>query len=140
MIRFAPGPLAYLAVFATLAATGCRLQHDPAKAVSIEVSGIASPTDQERAKQGIDRAQKQSKKWSDGSSNVMTWSEAGQQMKVEVTPVSDIDAFVKKIDFGEVTGVEGRTIKVAYRPAADNSSLTPDERFKILGEYESSLR
>jgi len=116
------------------------LQHDPAKAVSIEVSGVTSPTEGERVKQSIDRAQKESKKWTDGSSNVMTWSEGGQQMKVEVRPVSDVDAFVKQIDFGEVTQVDGRTIKVAYRPAADDVPLTPDERFKILSEYQSSLR
>ena len=104
------------AAVAVSAATGCRMQHDPSKMVTIEISGIPDGKESERVLERIDEAQKQSKKWTDGSSNVMNWNGTGQQMTVEMAPVSDVDAFVKKLDFGRVTAVEGRKIKVVYPP------------------------
>jgi len=118
MAHIATSTLGLLAAVVALASCGCRLQHDPAKTVSIEISGLPDSTEGEKLRDRIDDAQKKSKKWTDGSSNVITWNAAGQQMTIEVTPVSDVDAFLKSIDFGEVTSVEGRKVKMAYRPGA----------------------
>ena len=99
---------------AALSSTGCRLQNDPSKMVTIEINGIPDGKESERVLERIDEAQKQTKKWTDGSSNVMNWNGTGQQMTVEMAPVSDVDAFVKQLDFGRVTAVDGRKIKIAY--------------------------
>jgi hypothetical protein len=116
MARLPFATLGIVTAVLALASSGCRLQHDPAKTVSIEITGLPDSTEGEKLRDRIDEAQKKSKKWTDGSSNVITWNAAGQQMTIEVTPVSDVDAFLKKIDFGEITAVEGRKIKMAYRP------------------------
>jgi hypothetical protein len=110
--------LCFWASATALSSIGCRLQHDPSKMVTIEISGIPDGKESERVLERIDEAQKQSKKWTDGSSNVMNWNGTGQQMTVEMAPVSDVDAFVKKLDFGRVTAVEGRKIKVVFPPSA----------------------
>jgi hypothetical protein len=103
--------------------TGCKIhQNDPSKSLSIEVSGIPDPKLCDQVLKQVDEAQKQSKKWSDGKSNAKNWSGAGQQMTIEVTPVSDVDAFVKQINFGDVTSVEGRTVKVAYRAGTGDAA------------------
>ena len=41
---------------------------------------------------------------------------SGDTMTVSISPVTNVDAYAEKIDFGTVTNVEGRTIKVDYVP------------------------
>lgn len=45
---------------------------------------------------------------------MMTSSASGDKMTVELSPVEDIDAFSRKINFGEVIEVDGRTVKVKF--------------------------
>jgi hypothetical protein len=106
-----------------LSTTGCKIsQGDPSKMLSIEIDGIPDPATCDRVLKQIDEAQQQSKKWTDGKSNVKNWSGAGRQMKIEVTPVSDVDAFIKQITFGDVTSVDGRTVKVTYRQGTGDAA------------------
>ena len=50
----------------------------------------------------------------DGSSHSMSTFSTGDDMTVTVSPVSDVDAFSKKIDFGKVTSVEDRTVSIDF--------------------------
>jgi hypothetical protein len=90
------------------AAAGCSFKHDPAKMVTIEVTGVTTEADRERIKESV-------KKWVDGSSNMMTTMHTGGSLSIDLSPVTDVDAFVKKINFGEVTKVDGRKISVTFK-------------------------
>jgi hypothetical protein len=96
-----------LAAFVT-AAAGCSFKHDPAKMVTIEVTGATTEADRDRIQEAV-------KKWVDGSSHVMTTMHSGGTFSIDLSPVTDVDAFVKKIDFGEVTKVDGRKISVTFK-------------------------
>ena len=90
------------------ATAGCNFKHDPATMVTIQVTGATTDADRERIKDGV-------KKWVDGSSHMMTTSHSGGTLSIDLSPVTDVDAFVKKIDFGEVTKVDGRKINVTFK-------------------------
>jgi hypothetical protein len=92
-----------LALCALVPAGGCN--YGPDETVTIEISGVAS----EQAYQDINE---RLKKMTDSSSHKIISRRAGLNMSVELAPVADPEAFAKKIDFGKVTAVEGRTIKV----------------------------
>lgn len=91
--------------------TGCglSLEHDPAKSVTVEITGIDNEGDRESVSETL-------KEFVDGNSHMMSSFYNGQTMTMTITlsPVSDVDAFSKKIEFGEVTSVEGRTVKVTF--------------------------
>jgi hypothetical protein len=91
-----------------LTATGCNFKHDPAKMVTIVITGISADADIERVKETV-------KKWTDGNSHLMTTNHDGGTLSIDLSPVTDVDAFVKKINFGEVTAVDGRKISVTYK-------------------------
>jgi hypothetical protein len=90
------------------AAIGCNFKHDPAKMVTIEVTGATTDADRRRIQDAV-------KKWVDGSSHMMTTMHSGQSFSIDLSPVTDVDAFAKKIDFGEVTKVDGRKISVTFK-------------------------
>jgi hypothetical protein len=100
-----------LLCFSTLALTGCdlSLNHDPATSVTIVVSGI----DTEEARQAVKSTLED---LTDGSGHMMSTRVTGSTMTTTVSPVSDIDSFVKKIDFGTIKKVDGRNIEVDYEP------------------------
>lgn len=91
--------------------TGCNLkfEHDPAETVTLEITKLTNDADR-------DQIQKVLKGMTDGSSHVMTSSWSGDSMTVRLSPVSDVKAFARKINFGEVTAVDGRTITVEFVP------------------------
>jgi hypothetical protein len=86
---------------------GC-MKHDPATMVTIEITGVPAEADRERIKESV-------KKWTDGSSHMMTTMHSGDKLSIDLSPVTDVDAFSKKIDFGDVTKVDGRKITVTFK-------------------------
>jgi len=90
------------------AVAGCNFKHDPAKMVTIEVTGATTEADRTRIQDAV-------KKWVDGSSHLMTTMHSGDSFSIDLSPVTDVDAFVKKIDFGEVTKVDGRKVSVTFK-------------------------
>ncbi len=84
-------------------------EHDPATSVKLIISRI----DGEDARQSIKDTLED---MIDGSVQMMTTKIAGDTMTTTLAPVSDVDAFVKKINFGTVTEVDDRNIKVDYVP------------------------
>ena len=86
---------------------GCN--QDPAVTVTIEISGVSAESDQDDIKETLEGM-------TDGSSYSIYSRNFGSKMTINLSPVSDVDAFVEKIDFGTVTEVSGRTIKVDFVP------------------------
>lgn len=104
------GALALVAAV-LLGITGCDIsfEHDPAETVTVEISGIDSKRDRESVQETLQGM-------TDGSSHFITSTSSGGEMTVKLSPVRDVEAFSRKINFGEVTEVEGRTVKVEYVP------------------------
>lgn len=90
---------------------GCDLSinHEPATSVTVVVSGIESEDSRQAVKSTLEDM-------TDGSGHMMSTSVSGSTMTTTVSPVSDVDSFVKKINFGTVTNVNGRNIDVKYVP------------------------
>lgn len=101
-----PRYLGLLLVGILLSSAGC--SQDPATTVTIELTGISDDADR-------DTVQETLKEMTDGNSHSMRTFSTGNSLTVHLSPVSDVDAFVNAIDFGEVTDVNGRTVKVTYR-------------------------
>jgi len=89
-----------------LSTAGC--SHDPAKTVTIEISGMP---DNEQAEDAVDD---QLQGLTDGSSHLMTSTQVGDVKTIRLSPVTDVQAFADKIQFGQVTEVKNRTVKVTY--------------------------
>ena len=104
-------PAFALLSFSIFGVAGCdlSLNHDPATSVTIVVSGI----DTEEARQAVKSTLED---LTDGSGHMMSTRVTGSTMTTTVSPVSDIDSFVKKIDFGTIKKVDGRNIEVDYEP------------------------
>ena len=100
--------IVYVAAALVTVASGCSFKHDPAKMVTIEVTGATTDADRDRIQDAV-------KQWVDGSSHMMTTMHSGDTFSIDLSPVTDVDAFVKKITFGEVTKVDGRKISVAFK-------------------------
>jgi hypothetical protein len=92
-----------------LAHSSCNfsLKHDPAKTVTVEIIGVDNEDDRDEIRETL-------KGMADGSSHLMTSSSSGEKMTVKLSPVSDVQAFSRKINFGEVTQVDGRTVRVEF--------------------------
>ena len=84
---------------------GC--QQDPATTVTVEIKGINAEQDRDQVGETL-------KGMTDGSSHYMTSNFTGDTLTVKLSPVTDVQSFSRKINFGEVTSVEGRTVKVTY--------------------------
>ena len=80
---------------------------DPATTVMVEITGVNDEEDRDDIRETLIGM-------TDGSSHMMTSSASGEKMTVELSPVEDIDAFSRKINFGEVIEVDGRTVKVEF--------------------------
>jgi len=91
------------------AGCGISLTPDPATSVEIEISGISDKDDRDEVGELLgDMA--------DGSSHSMMSSYSGDKFTVTLSPVSDVEAFSKDIEFGNVTStsVDDRTIAVDF--------------------------
>lgn len=83
---------------------GC--SYGPEQTVTIEITGELDDAEQEQIIEKL-------KTMTDGSSHSMSSFSSGNSTTIELAPVGDVQAFADKIDFGEVTAVEGRTVKVS---------------------------
>lgn len=97
-------PVAAL-LLGTVGGCGISLEQDPATTVKIEIVGVDDDADRESIKEDLTELV-------DGSSHSMTSFSSGDNMTVSLSPVTDPDTFSKKIEFGTVTSVDDRTIKV----------------------------
>jgi hypothetical protein len=97
-----------IAALLSVSAAGCSFKHDPATMVTIEITGVSAEADRERIKESV-------KKWTDGNSHMMTTTHVNDKLSIDLSPVTDVDAFSKKIDFGDVTKVDGRKITVTFK-------------------------
>ena len=98
-------------VLGTALFPGCGF--DPEQTVTIEISGVADAAAREQIQEKL-------KGMTDSSGHSMSTSTSGDTMTVKLAPVSDVEAFAQKIDFGKVTDtdVAGRVVKVSVGGAA----------------------
>lgn len=96
-----------LLALSLLAFSGCEM--DPAVTVHLEIKGITDEADREDVQKTLEGM-------TDGSGHMYSSSYAGDTMSVDLSPVSDVEAFSKKINFGTVTEVDAatRTVKVDF--------------------------
>jgi hypothetical protein len=92
-----------------LGLAGCNLsfEHDPEKTVTVEISGISEDSDRDRVEENLTNI-------TQGAMHTMTASYSGGEMTVQVSPVTDVEKFVQGINFGKVTEVKDRTIRVQF--------------------------
>ena len=92
-----------------LGLAGCNLsfEHDPEKTVTVEISGISEESDRDRVREELEKI-------TQGAMHMMTSSSSEDEMTVQVSPVTDVKKFVQGINFGKVTDVKDRTIKVQF--------------------------
>ena len=104
-------PAFALLFFSIFGMAGCdfSVNHDPATSVTIVVSGIDSEESRQAVKSTLEDM-------TDGFGHMMSTSVRGSTMTMTLSPVSDVDSFVKKINFGTVKNVDGRNIEVDYVP------------------------
>ena len=87
--------------------SGCFSQ-DPETTVTVIVSGLTSDDDRDKVNESL-------KGMADGSSHFIKSSWSGSTTTFKLSPVKDVDAFSKKVNFGEVTEVKDRTVKVSFQ-------------------------
>lgn len=104
-------PALALLCLTALLSSGCSLsfEQDPATTVNIVISGIEGEDARQEVKSTLEDM-------TDGSGYMMSTSIKGSTMSITLSPVSDVDSFVKKINFGKVKNVEGRDIEIDYVP------------------------
>jgi hypothetical protein len=87
-----------------LAAGGCT-GNDPKLTVTVSVTGIASVEES-------DRIEKSLKDLVSGPVRYTSSSRMGDTLTIQLSPVIDVQAFSRKINFGRVTESQGNTVKV----------------------------
>lgn len=102
-------PVSILLLFGILLSAGCSFsfEQDPEETVTVEVSGVTNDDDRDEVSETL-------KGMTDGSSHILHSSWSGNTVTYSLSPVKDVDAFSKKINFGKVTEVKDRTVKVDF--------------------------
>jgi hypothetical protein len=90
------------------ALAGC-IKSDPDKNVTVVVVGIESAADQKEVIEILERMYDKERRYKRFKSQFRD-----NQLTVEMEPVTNVETFARRIDFGTVTEVTGRTIKVTY--------------------------
>ncbi|MEX0939660.1 MAG: hypothetical protein WDZ59_17480 [Pirellulales bacterium] len=93
--------------FAILLPTLGGCEHDPAKTVNLQITGVSDEATRDEIQETLEGM-------TDGSSHFMTTTWSGETMRVKLSPVTDVEAFTRKINFGEVVEVDDRTVKVQF--------------------------
>lgn len=94
-------------VLAALAITGCGT--DPAQSVTVMISGAPSDdAERERIKDALKSLMDSGPSKSTSSMS----NSAERTLQMTLFPVRDVEAFAKRIDFGTVTRIDGRTVHV----------------------------
>lgn len=96
-----------VAAFAA-ALAGCDLGRD--QIVTVEIAGVGLDTDRRRVVETL-------KSMTEGPGQYLTSVASGDSMTVRLSPVDDVDGFSRRIPFGKVTKIDGRTVKVDFLPA-----------------------
>jgi hypothetical protein len=91
-------------LLAMVTLSGCG--YGPEQTVTVEISGVADDAARDEITEAL-------KTMTDSSGHSISTTSSGDSMKVTLAPVSDVDAFAKKIKFGEVTEVRDRVVKVS---------------------------
>ncbi len=103
------------AVFAAVILTQCScnlgIEMDPATTVTIKISGVKGAGDRFLIKQSIEE---RLQLMADSPDPLITSNIAGDNITVKLSPVTDVSEFARRIGFGEVTEVDGRTIMVRF--------------------------
>ena len=94
-------------VLLTQSSCNISFEHDPARTVTVEITGINEDEDRDEVRATLTGM-------ADGSSYVITSSSSGDRMTVRLSPVEDVKGFSRKINFGNVTEVDGRTVRVEF--------------------------
>ena len=110
--RLAAAAIVVVGAFWGLACGGVSMQSNPATTVTLEITGSLDEDDREDLQEKL-------KEMTDGNSHSMSTFSSGDKMTINLSPVSDVEAFVQKLDFGEVTEVDGRTIKISLQSSAE---------------------
>ena len=100
-------PVIAIAVFLLANLYGCNVGRDPEKTVTVEIVGIRTEPDRKRVLETL-------KSMTDGSSRYITSTASGNTMTVTLWPVSDVTAFSQRFNFGKVTNVQGRVVKIDF--------------------------
>jgi hypothetical protein len=95
---------------------GCGVSHDPEKTVTVEIIGIRSDAERKQVRETLE-------KMTESSWHYITSTASGNSMTIQVSPVSDVEKFSKRITFGKVTEVRGRTVKVDFLQAPDRKDI-----------------
>lgn len=103
-------------LLATFTLSGCGYSSD--QTVTLKIRGDLTEAKRDKIAETL-------KGMTDDSSHSYSGTWTGTTMSVSLAPVADVDAFAKKIEFGEVTSIEGRTIHVAVGDQAKGSDGPP---------------
>jgi hypothetical protein len=82
-----------------------RFGDDPDKTVRLEIIGVTDDAAEDAIKQKLQNM-------TDGSGYVLTCSRIRTTLTANLAPVSDVQAFIRKIEFGTITNIRGRRIVV----------------------------
>jgi hypothetical protein len=88
--------------------TGC-IESDPNKNINIVIVGIESAAEQKEVIEILEAMYDKERRDKRFKSQFRD-----NQLTVEMEPVTNVETFARRIDFGTVTEVTGRTIKVTY--------------------------
>jgi hypothetical protein len=96
----------YLMLVCALA--GC-VRFDPDETVLIEVTGVIEEADRAEVLEVLETMYDK-----DAGAKRLQSRYNDRLLSVKMYPVSDVEAFSRRINFGTVTDVSGRTVKVQY--------------------------
>ena len=84
---------------------------DPAKTVTVKITGVKVGGNLFAVKQSIEERMQS---MADSADPLMSSRMSGDRMTVKLAPVDDVSEFARRISFGEVTDVDGRTVTVRF--------------------------
>jgi len=97
-----------LIILAILLLPGCNpFKHDPEETVTIEISSISKSTEREEVLEIL-------RGMTDTAGHRMSIRSDGDKMTIILSPVSDVQAFARRINFGHVVKIDDRTVKIEY--------------------------
>jgi hypothetical protein len=100
-----------LLALATLAwLPACNIHRDPAKTVTVKIHGLTDDDDRDLVEEQLDSL------LDDEGTHLKTIVSVGDEVTMELSPVTDVQRFAQAIDFAKVNSVNGRTVDLQYPP------------------------
>jgi hypothetical protein len=96
-----------LILLVLLSGCGNPFTFDPATTVILKITGVGED-EQEGIEDDVKELVQERANW-----HMTQVSRHGETLMIKATPVEDVQEFADRIDFGDVTSVEDRTIHVA---------------------------